>query len=147
MLIKIKRIDKDLPLPRYETPGSVAFDLAARTPAEIEPGERADIPVNLVVGTPPGFMLLVAARSSLARKKNLMLVNSVAVIDQDYCGPNDELHMQVWNIGKEKTTIERGEHLFQGIFVSIDKADWEEVDEVSPHNRGRFGSTGGYSGE
>jgi dUTP pyrophosphatase len=145
MLVKIKRVDKDLPLPRYETPGSVAFDLSARETVSINPGERADIPANVVVGTPPGYMLMLAPRSSLCRKKNLVMPNSVGIIDQDYCGPGDELHIQVWNIGRETATIERGERLAQGIFVKIDRADWEETDEISPNDRGRFGTTGGYS--
>jgi len=145
MLVKIKRIDKGIPLPRYETPGSVAFDLAARGNVSIKPGERADIPMNVVVGTPPGFMLMLAPRSSLCRKKGLVMPNSVGVIDQDYCGPGDELHVQAWNIGRETVTIERGERIAQAIFVKIGTAEWEEVDEVSHQDRGRFGTTGGYS--
>ncbi len=145
MLIKIKRIDKSLPLPRHETAGSVAFDLSARETVSVAAGGRADIPANLVVATPPGYMLMLAPRSSLCRKKNLVMPNSVGIIDQDYCGPNDELHVQVWNIGPETVTIERGERIAQGIFVRIDRAEWNEIDEASAPDRGRFGTTGGYA--
>lgn len=87
---------------------------------------------------------MVAARSSLAKKKGLMLSNSVGVIDQDYCGPEDEVHILLYNFKKEPCRITRGERLAQGIFVKIDKADWEEVEEMERPTRGGIGSTEGY---
>ena len=44
MKVRITRIDKDLPLPKYETNGSVGIDLIAREEVTIEPGEIALIP-------------------------------------------------------------------------------------------------------
>lgn len=145
MKVKIKRIDKELPLPQYQTPGAVAFDLYAREDAEIEPGETKAVPANVIVCAPAGYMFMVAARSSLAKKKGLMLSNSVGVIDQDYCGPDDEVHVLLYNFKKEPCEIKRGERLGQGIFVKIDKAEWEEVDEVDSPTRGGMGSTEGYN--
>jgi dUTP pyrophosphatase len=146
MLVTIHRIDKTLPLPRHETTGAVAFDLMVRETMTIAPDEIVAVPVNIIVATPPGYMFMIAARSSLARKKRLVLPNSVGVIDQDYCGPNDEVHVQLWNIGKEPSTVERGERIAQAMFVKIERAEWNEIEKIDGESRGGFGSTGGYIG-
>lgn len=145
MLVEIKRIDKDLPLPRHETEGSVAFDLLVRKTMVINPNEIALVPANVIVATPPGYMFMIAPRSSLSRKKNLLMPNSVGIIDQDFCGPADEVHLQLWNIGKDSVTVERGERIAQGMFVKIERAEWNEVENIKKTSRGSFGSTGGYS--
>jgi len=145
MKVKIKRIDKELPLPQYQTAGAVAFDLYARENATIAPGETKAVPANVIVCAPEGCMFMVAARSSLAKKKGLMLSNGIGVIDQDFCGPEDEVHILLYNFKNEPAEIGRGERLGQGIFVKIDKAEWEEVEEMSEPTRGGFGTTEGYN--
>ncbi|MDD4352068.1 MAG: dUTP diphosphatase, partial [Candidatus Gracilibacteria bacterium] len=66
----------------------------------------------------------------------------VGIIDLDYCGPTDEVKTLVYNFTDADVTIERGTKISQGIFVRVDIADWEEVEEVHPESRGGFGSTG-----
>ncbi|MBD3327718.1 dUTP diphosphatase [Candidatus Peregrinibacteria bacterium] len=143
--IKIKRVDPKLPLPRYETSGSVGFDILAREEIEIQPGEVQLIPGNIVVEVPEGYMLIVASRSSTPRKKGLLTPHGFGIIDHDYCGPNDEIKIQVLNFTKEAATINRGDKIAQGVFVKIDKMDWREVEEMEKNDRGGFGSTGGHS--
>lgn len=144
MKIKIQRIDRDLPLPQYETAGSVGFDLLARIDMSIEPGEIVLVPGNVIVETPKGYMLVVASRSSLARKKGLLAPHGIGIIDQDYCGPQDEIHIQVYNFTDETITVKRGEKIAQGVFVRVDTFEWEEVAQMEGKSRGGFGSTGGY---
>jgi dUTP pyrophosphatase len=141
MKVKIKRIDKDLPLPKYESPGAVAFDVLARETVEIPSHEIGRVPLNIVVEIPKGYMLLLKDRSSTAKKKGLLC--TVGYIDQDYCGDEDEIQLQFYNFQKETVVIERGERLGQAAFVPIEVAEWEEVDSMK-HNktRGGFGSTG-----
>ena len=146
MQVTIHRIDKTLPLPRHETAGAVAFDLMVRETMTIAPDEIVAVPVNIIVATPPGYMFMIAARSSLARKKRLVLPNSIGIIDQDYCGPEDEVCVQLWNIGKTPSTVERGERIAQAVFVKIERAEWNEVEKIDGASRGGFGSTGGYIG-
>ncbi len=144
MQVRISRIDKALPLPRYETDGAVAFDLITRETTVVPAHAFALVPVNVVVMIPDGHALLLTTRSSTPRKKGLIL--PMGVIDQDYCGPEDELKLQVINFTGEPSTVERGERIGQAIFVAIGKARWEEVERMEGPNRGGFGTTGGYVG-
>ncbi len=101
------------------------------------------IPANLIVAVPPGYMLMIAARSSLPLKKGLMIPNGVGVVDQDYQGPEDEVCVQVYNFTDRPVEVARGERLAQGIFVRVAQVDWLEVEEMEGESRGGFGSTGG----
>lgn len=140
MQVKIKRIDKTLPLPGYQTPGAVAFDMLARETVVIAPHTIGRVPTNLVIQIPEGFMLMIKDRSSTAKKKGLLC--TVGFIDQDYCGDSDEILMQYYNFLDVPVTIEREERLAQGAFVKIDKPTWEEVDSMGTQDRGGFGTTG-----
>lgn len=142
MQVVIKRIDKTLPLPEYHTAGSVAFDLYSRIDAVVEKKTTMLLPTNFIFATPPGYMLSIVPRSSLFRKKGLKMPNSVGVIDQDYCGETDECSLYVENTTDQDVEVKRGERLCQGIFIKIDKAEWQEVDKMSDKSRGGFGSTG-----
>jgi dUTPase len=82
------------------------------------------------------------ARSSLPRKKGLICPHGLGVIDEDYHGPNDEILVQVENITDQPVTVEKGERIAQGLFVKVEKADWQEVDDHGAESRGGFGSTG-----
>jgi len=140
--LRVRRIDPDLPLPQYQTAGSVGFDLVVREDTRIQPWEIALVPCNLVVQTPPGFMLLVAARSSTPRRKGLLVPHGVGIIDQDYCGPEDEIRVQVLNFTSRPVVVERGERIAQAILVSIARAELVESTALPAESRGGFGSTG-----
>lgn len=141
MHVRIQRVDKSLPLPVYETAGSVGFDLLARETTTIEPGKIELIPANVIVEVPQGYMLAVASRSSTPRKKGLTQPHGFGIIDHDYCGPTDEVKIQVYNFSDAAVTIERGEKIAQGVFVRVDKFEWQEVDSIREESRGGFGST------
>lgn len=142
MNIRIRRIDQALTLPKHESKGAVGFDFVTRETTTIDPGCIALVPGNVVVEVPEGYALLIVPRSSLPRKKALVCPHSIGVIDQDYCGPDDEILIQVQSISKQPITVERGERIAQGIFVKIEQAQWEEVDDHGKETRGGFGSTG-----
>jgi len=138
---KIKRVDKELPLPVYETDGSVGFDIIAREKTEIPPKEIKLVPGNIIVEVPKGYMLMVASRSSTPRKKGLTQPHGLGIIDHDYCGNEDEIKIQVYNFTDEPVIVDRGEKIAQGVFIRIDKLGWEEVDVMNSTSRGGFGST------
>lgn len=143
MTVRISRVDPTLPLPAYQTAGSVAFDLSPRVDAVIQPNEVVLLPANLIVEVPQGYVLLIAGRSSLP-KRGLVLANSIGIIDQDYHGPQDELRLQLRNITDAPVTVKRGDRLAQGFFVPVERAEWQEIriDEIAAASRGGWGSTG-----
>lgn len=142
MNVKIKRVDPDLPLPRYETAGSVGFDIVARLDTTVKPGGITLVPGNIIVEVPDGYMLTVASRSSTPLKKGLLTPHGIGIIDHDYCGPEDEIKIQVYNFTGAPVEIKRGDKIAQGLFVRVDKFDWEEVEKMEKPTRGGFGSTG-----
>lgn len=140
MKVKIKLVDRSLPLPQYQTSGAVAFDLYSRQDLIIKPHELIRIPTNLIIEVPSGYMLYLKDRSSLSKKKGL--IATAGIIDQDFCGPNDEILFQVYNFTEDNVEIKKGERLGQAVFVKIAKAEWEEVSEdIKLVSRGGFGST------
>ncbi len=143
MIVKVKRIDKSLPLPQYQTSGAVAFDLYSRVDAMIAPKTLERLPTNVIIEIPKGYMLEIKDRSSTLKKKGLLV--TTGYIDNDYCGDTDEILLQVYNLSDTSVKIEKGERLGQGAFVKIDLADWEEVETMGEKNRGGFGTTGSKS--
>ena len=141
MKIRIKRIDKSLPLPIYETDGSVGFDLLAREETVVEPDSIKLIPANVIVEVPKSYALIVASRSSTPRKHGLTKPHGIGIIDQDYCGPEDEVKIQVLNFTDKPVTIQKGTKIAQGMFVRVDCFEFEEVDGIKKESRGGFGST------
>ena len=146
MNVNITRVDATLPLPTYETEGSVGFDLLAREDVTIPANGMSLVPNNIVVEVPAGYMLTLAARSSTPMKRGLILPNGIGVIDIDYSGPDDEVKTLVYNLRDEEHTVKRGDKISQGIFVRVDKAEWNELEKTSnDKSRGGFGSTGGHN--
>jgi dUTP pyrophosphatase len=141
MNVKIKRIDREIPLPCYETAGSVGFDILARSDTAVAPGKVALVPGNIIVEVPDGYMLTVAARSSTPLKRGLLTPHGIGVIDHDYCGPEDEIRIQVYNFTDREVVVKRGDKIAQGLFIRVDKFEWEEVDRMEKRSRGGFGST------
>jgi dUTP pyrophosphatase len=141
MKVKIGRIDKSLPLPEYHTEGSVGFDMYSRVGTELNPKEVKLLPSNLIVEVPKGYVLLISARSS-SSKRGLRLSNGIGVIDQDYHGPDDEIGILAYNFTDKPVKVEKGERIAQGLILPVERADWEEVDEMGDASRGGFGSTG-----
>lgn len=142
MKIKIFRKDPSVPLPAYQTSGSVAFDIAPSEDTMIPPHEVRLASTGLVVCTPPGAMLVIAARSSTPLKRGLMIANGIGIVDQDYCGPDDEIKLQLFNFTDKPVEIKKGDRLAQGLFLTLDRVEWEEVKELDTKTRGGFGSTG-----
>ena len=143
MKINIKRIDKSLPLPEYKTEGAAAFDFYARETTTIPAKGWKLVPANFIIETPPEYVLVVSARSSLAKHyPGLFVANGVGLIDSDYSGPKDEIKISLYNFSDNDITINKGERVAQGRFEKFERAEWEEVEEMDNKDRGGFGSTG-----
>ncbi|MDD5438151.1 MAG: dUTP diphosphatase [Patescibacteria group bacterium] len=141
MQVRITKLKDDVAIPAYQTAGAAGFDLASAEDVVIQPGQSFLVPTGLVIATPPGHVLILTARSSLFKKKGLVLANGVGTIDSDYCGPNDQLYLSCYNPGQSPVSVAKGERLAQGIFLLFTRAEFVEAPADGP-DRGGFGSTG-----
>jgi len=141
--ILIKRLSKQVSLPKYETSGSSGMDLAANidTNISIDPGKSAIIPTGLALSIPKGFEVQIRPRSGLAAKQKISVLNTPGTIDADYRG---EIKVILINLGHEPFEVEKGLRIAQMVVCPIVQAQLKEVDDLSETERGKggFGSTG-----
>ena len=142
MRVPITRIDPSLPLPHYATEGAAGFDFLCRVGVTVQPRSVARIPANVVVCVPPDYVLVVALRSGTPARKGLLFPGGIGVIDPDFCGPDDEIQIQVYNFTDQPVEVERGERIAQGILMPSVTCEWDETQTRSERSRGGFGSTG-----
>lgn len=142
----ITRLDPDLPLPAYEHPGDAGLDLRARTAVRLEPGQRALVPTGVSIALPPGFAAFVHARSGLALRAGLGVVNAPGVIDAGYRGEIGVILINHDTINAIE--VARGDRIAQLVVQQVAHALVDEVAELPGSHRGvgGFGSTGGHAG-
>ena len=130
-------------LPSYETIASAGMDIRAyiAQPVVLKPMQRAIIKTGLYLELPIGTEAQVRPRSGLAAKKGITVLNSPGTIDADYRG---EVGVILVNLSNEDFTIENGERIAQLVRASHERAQWQQVNQLSSTNRGEggFGSTG-----
>jgi len=141
MEVRIVRLNPAVPLPRYETAGAAGFDLASAADLAIAPGAVALVPTGLVIEVPAGHFLGIFARSSTPLKRGLIVANGVGVVDSDYCGPADEIKIQVLNVTTRAVAVKRGDRIAQGIVIPYMRAEWREEQSTDRPTRGGFGAT------
>jgi dUTP pyrophosphatase len=133
----------DLPLPSYGTPLSAGLDLYAAVEEDVilKPQEWRGIPSGIAIALPPGYEAQIRARSGLAIKYGLAILNAPGTIDADYRG---EIIGILINHGKEPFTVTRGMRFAQMVIAPVTSIVWEEQASLGATDRGvaRFGSTG-----
>ena len=141
--ILIKRLSKDVALPKYETEGSSGLDLAANTDKQIKilPGKIEIIPTGLAVAIPKKFEIQIRPRSGLAAKSQISVLNTPGTIDADYRG---ELKVILINLSNKVFVVEKGLRIAQMVLCPVVKATLKEVTELENTERGSggLGSTG-----
>lgn len=141
--MKLKIISKSGILPKYETEGSAGFDIRAYIdePMILAPGERKLVPTGLYFQLEPGYEAQVRARSGLAIKKGIGLVNGIGTIDSDYRG---EVCVPLINWGQEDFVIESGDRIAQVVIAKYEQVTFELTDAINETERGAggFGHTG-----
>tara|TARA_Y100000992_G_C21190417_1_gene455304 strand:- start:221 stop:661 length:441 start_codon:yes stop_codon:yes gene_type:complete len=141
--ILIKRLSKQINLPKYETEGSSGMDLAANIEStiKIEPGKTSIIPTGISLTIPFGFEIQVRPRSGLAAKNQISVLNTPGTIDSDYRG---EVKVILINLGEKPFIVEKGARIAQMVLCPIIKAKIKEVESLEKTERGSagFGSTG-----
>lgn len=139
--VGIKRFDAELPLPVYQTTGSVAVDLCARLDVTIGAQTVGYVPLNVGLELPRGYYAQLSARSSL-HKRGLLLANGIGIGDYDFRGDSDEYQAALFNFSQQTVEISRGERLVQLMVLPAPKIVWEEKTQLASQDRGGFGSTG-----
>ena len=141
--VLIKRLSKNIELPKYETNGSSGMDLSANIEKQIkiEPGKTSIIPTGISVSIPKNFEIQIRSRSWLAAKSQVSVLNSPGTIDADYRG---ELKVILINLGNKTFVVEKGTRIAQMVLCPIVKVKFKEVDNLDNTDRGAggFGSTG-----
>lgn len=144
-VLRLPGADPAVPLPAYQTAGAAGADLCASFPdragVTLAPGARALIPTGLAFDIPEGFEIQVRARSGLALKQGLALVNGIGTIDADYRG---EVGVIVVNLGAEPIEISHGMRIAQLVLAPVIRARFEPAEALSDSARGTggFGHTG-----
>ena len=142
----ITRLDPELALPAYEHLGDAGLDLRARQGVSLAPGQRALVPTGVAIALPPGFAAFVHARSGLALRAGLGVVNGPGVIDAGYRG---EIGVILINHDPcNPIEVLRGDRIAQLVVQPVAHALVDEVSELPGSHRGSggFGSTGGHAG-
>lgn len=107
----------------------------------LKKGEFAIIPLGVVIQLPEGFEALLVPRSSTFRRYDIIQTNSIGIIDETYCGENDEWGMPVY--ATKDTHIPFDARICQFRIISHQpEVVFKEVKETGIKDRGGFGSTG-----
>ena len=139
--VKIKKLNENAVIPTYSKDGDAGMDLVSTS-------KSFDEDSNVVYGTglafeiPKGFVGLLFPRSSNA-KKDLLLSNSVGVLDSGYRG-EVMFKFKFSNCDYSENTYEIGERIGQIIILPYPQIEFEEAEELSETERGNggYGSTG-----
>ncbi|MBL8136253.1 MAG: dUTP diphosphatase [Acidobacteria bacterium] len=142
MTLTITRLAPHVSIPAYGTSGAAAFDLAASADTVVPPHGIALVPTGLVVRVPEGHFLAILARSSTPLKRGLIVANGMGVIDSDYCGPTDEVKIQVLNVTDAPVHVAAGDRIAQGMVLAAPRVTFVETTTTDGPSRGGFGSTG-----
>ncbi len=142
--LKWKKLHGAAQIPAPQSKGAACFDLCAAFDASeitLEPGQITLLPTGLAVEIPEGFEMQVRARSGLAAKSGLALVNGVGTIDCDYRG---ELKVIAILLGKNPLTIKKGDRIAQALIAPVLPVTHTVVENLTSTERaeGGFGSTG-----
>jgi dUTP pyrophosphatase len=134
--VKIKKIHPDAVMPSYAKPGDAGMDIVAVGKEVTD--KYIEYQTGLCLEIPEGHVCLIFPRSSIS-KKDLMLCNSVGVLDSGYRG---ELVFRFQKFGEDVYKV--GERVGQIVIMPYPKVNVEEVSELEESERGEggFGSTG-----
>ena len=140
MDIKIKYTDKDLK-PIDAAHKGEWIDLRSAETVEMNAGEFRKIRLGVAMQLPPGYEAIIAPRSSTFDKWGIIFLNSIGIIDNLYCGDNDEWHVAVMAL--RKTKIYKNDRICQfRILHGQPSLQFIEVEHMDAPDRGGFGSTG-----
>jgi dUTP pyrophosphatase len=139
--VKIKRLNEQAVIPKYQSKGAAGFDIHAVGNHKIDQGERALIPTGLSFEISPHYEIQLRPRSGLAWRNGVSLTNAPATIDSDFRG---EVKVVIENRGDGVFIVEPGDRIAQAVIAPVEQAHFQVVDTLSETQRGEggFGSSG-----
>ena len=141
MKIRIKYFSSEIEKLRLIGGKSDWVDLRAAEHVVMKAGEFRLIPLGVGMALPEGYEAHIVPRSSTFKNFGILQVNSMGVIDESYCGDNDEWHLPV--LAMRETQIEKGDRIAQFRIIEHQPAiRIETVETLGNPDRGGFGSTG-----
>jgi dUTP pyrophosphatase len=144
VLVPVRRLDPELPLPEYAHHDDAGADLVSAVDVEIAPGERVVVPTGTAVALPEGYAGFVHPRSGLAARSGIGIVNAPGTIDAGYRG-----EIKVILINHDPTTavrLQRGDRIAQLVVQRVERVAFVASDALPDSERGEggHGSTGGW---
>lgn len=138
--IKIKLLNDDAVIPKYQTELAAGVDLHTTESKTIQPNETVLLKTGIAMQIPKGYEGQVRPRSGMSLKTKVRVSNSPGTLDADYRG---EVGIILDNIGNETIQINKGDRVAQLVFNQIEVADFELVNDLDETERGDggFGST------
>ncbi len=141
MDIKIKYFSDEITRLEYIDGKSDWIDLRAAEDVVLKKGDFKLIPLGVAIELPAGYEAHVAPRSSTYKNFGVIQANSVGIVDESYCGDNDQWFVPV--IAMRDTEIHVNDRICQfRIFEHQPKLEFVEVEHLTGKDRGGFGSTG-----
>jgi dUTP pyrophosphatase len=117
------------------------IDLRASETVQLAKGEFKLIPLGVAMELPKGYEAHVLPRSSTCKNFGILLANSEGIIDNSYCGDNDQWYFPAYAI--RDTIINKDERICQFRIVKKQpKIEFNIVNHLGNKNRGGIGSTG-----
>ena len=137
--LKIKRLDKELPLPSYQTSGANGIDLYIAEDILILPHSDEKFGFGIAVEIPKKHVGIVTTRSGIGFKQSVE--SRFSVIDEDYRG---EIKGKFYNHSSQMVCFKKGDRVAQLLVIPCPQMIIKEVEELSSTKRGSggLGSTG-----
>lgn len=141
MQIKIKYFTDKIDRLEYIDGKSDWIDLRAAEDVTLKAGEFKLIPLGIAMELPQGYEAHVVPRSSTFKNFGIIQTNSMGVIDESYCGDNDQWFFPAYAL--RDTEIHVGDRICQFRIVEHQpKIQFDEVLFLGNEDRGGHGSTG-----
>ena len=139
--VKIHYLTDEIEELRYIEGKSDWIDLRSAAEVELKAGTLASIPLGVAMEIPEGYEAIIAPRSSSPKNFKIIQANSIGIIDESYCGDNDEWRMMVYPF--ENGIIHKNDRICQFRLVKHQpKVNFMKMDTLGNKDRGGFGSTG-----
>ena len=141
MEVKIKYFTDKIDKIKYIAGKSDWMDLRCAEDIELKAGDFRLIPLGVGMKLPEGYEAHVVPRSSTFKNFGLIQVNSMGIVDESYCGDNDQWFWPA--LATRDVTVHVNDRICQFRIMEHQPAfNFVEVEKLGENDRGGFGSTG-----